>query len=290
MMDFDRAMNVRVNGKEVNRVAFNGVTIWEKYTPASILLESDKSYASEGDIITLTATVYDKFGRGCPDKTVEFINDDTSELIATDTTNSNGIASVSYLVQGSEPLSIKAKCGIIVSKTCSIYDYGFYDDCTGSNVWSKYEKYAENSAAIYTTFQNYPVLRIGGYNNASLYKGHLVMIPCNDTEFSFSFDAYPTNTWNFMEIFFLNSNKELLLRNRLASNSTYHVEGISIANHGYGSWRNEEIQVRSDLLTLFVNGVQTQQKTNPVSLEDIGYIAFGGSYDMYVKNIKLKKL
>lgn len=72
MMDFDRAMNVRVNGKEVNRVGINGITIWEKYVPASILLESDKQFASQGDTINLTATVYDKFGRGCPSKIVEF--------------------------------------------------------------------------------------------------------------------------------------------------------------------------------------------------------------------------
>ena len=121
MMDFDRAMNVRVNGKEVNRVAFNGVTIWEKYTPASILLESDKSYASEGDTINLTATVYDKFGRGCPDKNVEFINNDTSELIATATTNNNGVATVSYLVQNTGPLYIKAKCGIILSEVYGLF-------------------------------------------------------------------------------------------------------------------------------------------------------------------------
>ena len=72
MMDFDRAMNVRVNGKEVNRFAINGITIWEKYTPSSVLLESDKSYASEGDTINLTATVNDKFNRGCPNTNVDF--------------------------------------------------------------------------------------------------------------------------------------------------------------------------------------------------------------------------
>ena len=160
-MDFDRAMNVRVNGKEVNRVAFNGVTIWEKYTPASILLESDKSYASEGDTINLTATVYDKFGRGCPDKNVEFINNDTSELIATATTNSNGIATVSYLVKDTNPLYIKAKINNfnsnilhplqtfdLTSFLTDTINYSFVHD-SAQNANSKYEVTSANELRVY---------------------------------------------------------------------------------------------------------------------------------------------
>lgn len=240
MMDFDRAMNVRVNGKEVIRFALNGVTIWEKYSPASILLESDKSYVSEGGTINLTATVNDKFNRPCPNKNVDFyicdqliqsveepyeatrdakyflsegdftnksieftvdaisgnidilceaatihpffrmtglqvgdivkITDDGTfvkgyvndtlmytanhinnpgmigfslpngatltfshftekgdVLIDSDMTDDTGVATVSYLVQDTQPLNIKAKCGIILSETFNLFIYTFYN-------------------------------------------------------------------------------------------------------------------------------------------------------------------
>ena len=81
MMDFDHAMNVHVNGNEVKRLAINGVVIWEKYVPVSVNLTSDKTIVTAGDNVCLTATVYDKFNRGCPGKTVDFFTD-TATIVA----------------------------------------------------------------------------------------------------------------------------------------------------------------------------------------------------------------
>ena len=90
MMDFDHAVNVKVNGRDVERVKINDIVIWEKYAPSEIQLQSDKIQVYEGDTVNLTAAVYNKFGIGCPDKTVKFY----AEYIVSENSNpesDNGI-------------------------------------------------------------------------------------------------------------------------------------------------------------------------------------------------------
>ncbi|WP_305514899.1 hypothetical protein [Methanobrevibacter sp. V14] len=73
MIDFTRAKNITLNGKDVRQLKIGDTIIWEKWVPESITLTSDKNVASQGDTVNLTATVLDKWGNGCPDEQVDFI-------------------------------------------------------------------------------------------------------------------------------------------------------------------------------------------------------------------------
>lgn len=57
------------------------------------------------------------------------------------TTNTNGVATVSYSAKGAGKIPVQAKCGIISSKTCDLLDCIFEDDCTDNTKASSYIPY-----------------------------------------------------------------------------------------------------------------------------------------------------
>jgi len=101
--------------------------------PASISLISDKdilSYADGGDSCTLTATVLGSDSQPYEGATVVFKaykGETLVETIGSDTTDSSGVASVSYSSKGAGDLSIRAEC-MNVSGTFSIEDIYYYGD------------------------------------------------------------------------------------------------------------------------------------------------------------------
>ncbi|WP_458454197.1 Ig-like domain repeat protein [Methanobrevibacter sp.] len=96
----------------------------------SLTLSSSADIVSAGDTVTLTATHLDESNIPIENETITFeIKDNSDEVIDTLTavTDSSGIATVSYLVQGSGSLNIQAKNGIMSSKPCSIWSYNTYN-------------------------------------------------------------------------------------------------------------------------------------------------------------------
>ncbi|WP_458405968.1 Ig-like domain repeat protein [Methanobrevibacter sp.] len=92
----------------------------------SLTLSSSADIVSAGDTVTLTATHLDESNIPIENETITFeIKDNSDEVIDTLTavTDSSGIATVSYLVQGSESLYIQAKGGIILSEICEMNIY-----------------------------------------------------------------------------------------------------------------------------------------------------------------------
>lgn len=101
--------------------------------PASISLVSSKdilSYADGGDSCTLTATVLGSDSNPYEGATVVFKaykGGTLVETIGSDTTDSSGVATVSYSSAGRGDLNIKASVGSLVSEIYSIRDAIYYN-------------------------------------------------------------------------------------------------------------------------------------------------------------------
>lgn len=102
----------------------------------SLTLTSDKDIlsAADNDVATLTATLTGtESGYNGPLSGREITfevrkqSDDSLVETLTGTTNSSGIATVSYLGKGAGDLNIKAEC-MFVSESFVVYDYPYYSD------------------------------------------------------------------------------------------------------------------------------------------------------------------
>ncbi len=87
----------------------------------------DKTVISDyhSDSATIYAAVLDSNDNPLPNKTVTFYNG--SNVMGTDTTDSNGVASVSYTASGAGDVSFTAECDNITSTGISLEDVFYYD-------------------------------------------------------------------------------------------------------------------------------------------------------------------
>ena len=108
--------------------ASNSIRFCENYVPPSetLSLTADKNILSyaDGDTVTLTAT-YD--GTTIEGKSVVFKMGDT--VLATETTDSNGVATYEYESQGVGDVTITAEC-MNLQETYELEDCYFYDTLT----------------------------------------------------------------------------------------------------------------------------------------------------------------
>ena len=104
-------------------------------SPTSLVLEADKSILShyDNDNCTLTATLYDNNNTPMEGLSVVFKNGDI--VLATITTNSNGVATYTYNSQGVGDVTITAEC-MNLQETYSISDIYWYSNdgtkCSGT--------------------------------------------------------------------------------------------------------------------------------------------------------------
>lgn len=122
-----------------------GITLADKilWIGKSLTLTADKEIVTTGDTVELTATYNDLLHpETIEGLTIQFINSATGDILATGLTDDAGVCTVSYSVQNTESLYIKAKCGIIVSKTYEICDaIKYIDEVTKTHSSSSVEWY-----------------------------------------------------------------------------------------------------------------------------------------------------
>ena len=111
------------------------VVITSAPTVASVSLTGDKSIISAYDheSCTLTATVLDSNNQPVSGALVSFDIVSGGSVVSnidTATTNSSGIATVSYSGNHAGDLNIQASCGIILSQSFVVQDYYYYDSQT----------------------------------------------------------------------------------------------------------------------------------------------------------------
>lgn len=104
----------------------NNVNVTVINSPTSLVLEADKSILShyDNDNCTLTATLYDNNNTPMEGLSVVFKNGDI--VLATITTNSNGVATYTYNSQGVGDVTITAEY-MNLTKTLSIEDCSYYN-------------------------------------------------------------------------------------------------------------------------------------------------------------------
>lgn len=109
----------------------NNVNITVINAPTSLILQADKSILShyDNDNCTLTATLYDNNNTPMEGLSVVFKNGDI--VLATITTNNNGVATYTYNSQGVGDVTITAECMNLV-QTYSL------EDCILANVNASY--------------------------------------------------------------------------------------------------------------------------------------------------------
>lgn len=118
-------------------------------TSLSLVSSKDKLSYADGDSCTLTATYTGAILEGRTVVFKAYKNGTLVETIGSDTTDSSGVASVSYSSKGSGDLSIKAGVGSLVSETY-IQDCKFYDD-QSSDKTSMYTSYGGTITKTYNT-------------------------------------------------------------------------------------------------------------------------------------------
>ena len=104
----------------------NNVNVTVINSPTSLILEADKSILShyDNDNCTLTATLYDNNNIPMEGLGVVFKTGDI--VLATITTNSNGVAEYTYNSQGVGDVTITTEC-MALQETCSIEDCSYYN-------------------------------------------------------------------------------------------------------------------------------------------------------------------
>ena len=109
----------------------------------TLTLTSNKDILSyyDSDSATLTATLLEG-GSGCDGETVTFKADGVS--IGSATTDSDGVATLSYASQGVGDISLTASVGSLSSETYSIEDVPYYDGATSD----KSSNYATRLASV----------------------------------------------------------------------------------------------------------------------------------------------
>ena len=121
----------------------NNVNITVINAPTSLILQADKSILSnyDNDNCTLTATLYDNNNTPMEGLSVVFKNGDI--VLATITTNNNGVATYTYNSQGVGDVTITAECMNLV-QTYSIEDCNYYNT-------AEVTRSSTNGSTIYDT-------------------------------------------------------------------------------------------------------------------------------------------
>lgn len=121
-----------------NRATSTGINVLVNET---LTLTSDKTIlsAADNESTTLTATLHAANNSG---QTVTFevrkVSDDSLVETLYGTTNSSGVATVSYLGKGVGDLNIKAKCNLLVQTYGNIIDAWFYSPNTFNNTFAQF--------------------------------------------------------------------------------------------------------------------------------------------------------
>ena len=134
----------------------------------SVSLTSDKSILSYADseTATLTATVLDQFNQPMENETVSFAVVGGS-TIGSDTTDSNGEATVSYSSEGAGDLNIQASCGTLLSEIYEVEDCDYYSTTTYTST-TEINKTLLNSTACTVEFD---IVKVGSTSGAYLHIG-----------------------------------------------------------------------------------------------------------------------
>lgn len=122
-----------------------------------LTLTSDKTSASTGETVTLTATLVDINGNAVNGATIEFMEGNTT--LYSSITNNLGVANYSY--SSSKDITIKAvfngnvNYNSSVSSNITINNYLFYDTCSSSTGLSNYtQRILESGATTSLTYDS----------------------------------------------------------------------------------------------------------------------------------------
>ena len=182
------------------------VVITSAPTVASVSLTGDKSIISAYDqeSCTLTATVLDSSNNPVSGATVSFDIVSGGSVVSnidTATTNSSGIATVSYSGNHAGDLNIQASCGIILSEIYAIEDCWRYDDAV-TDKHSAYSTFLSNPTNAYVTYDStYKEYKLNYSRTPESNPLRLLLQELTVSDFEASIDIYYTGSltrqWTF---------------------------------------------------------------------------------------------
>lgn len=258
----------------------------------SLTLTSDKDIlsATDGDIATLTATLIGtESGYNGPlsGREVAFeiyqTSDDTFVETLTATTNSSGVATVSYSSQGIGDISIVAKVGSLVSKTYELedcLDYQVMTDNSKQSHWTIPSAVTSSSTFGYSS-------NGWKYGNASSYS---VMELNEQVQVPLCVEFYISNVYNssnYQPILILNDGNNINVFAGGGQTSLFMGDSISVI-----STNNilVKIELKQNEQKLYINDVLKSTKTTSLNGSYALQFHTGANRWVEIKDFKIKPL
>lgn len=234
----------------------------------TVSLTSDKSILSYADseTATLTATVLDQFNQPMENETVSFAVVGGS-TIGSDTTDSNGEATVSYSSEGTGDITVQASIGMIVSESYAI------EDCVTYDTTEHTKSYSSTVAETITSTT--------GLNDC------LISLDLKSTTFSYSCVFGAGYNSEADQIGFGTTGSSGRIYRTLNGSSSHSDYG----SNNDGTYYNLRFERTGTTLKLYFNNTLIDTSTNN-AISSFAYLNFISwkNKTLYYKNLKVKPL